>query len=423
MKKQKIIIFWGSMLYPIYFLPYLIRSIIKNELFGYILLAFFLGILAYLMIPYDTMDIVRYYDKFEIFKYTSFQEIFEYGRNVDHVIYIYIWSIANIGLPKEFIPFSITFVTYSLYFLSFYKVINFSFFLRKNLFLYSEKELSLGALLLIVFLMLINQIRFMDVASGLRNALAFSLFTYSFISYFLLNYRLLLFIFFSILAVSIHASVVILFIVLLLSIFVNNLSIFRKMLMLCYVVLLLGLADNIFYYVVYSLEPILREFNLYYPSYFDPDGVWGAGYYNDANMNTIIFEKYIKPLPLYLSGLYFILVNKYTNEKFSRFLIVLFIVVVLMSISRTIFDRLGNIYVVLFILFFTLEVFSKKIGQLKKLFLILFIGSLILMSFASVYKYRDIYWLSWKDVLFLPVPMLFFNEVDENKYIIRNGAE
>ena len=72
MKKQKIIIFWGSMLYPIYFLPYLIRSIIKNELFGYILLAFFLGILAYLMIPYDTMDIVRYYDKFEIFKYKFF---------------------------------------------------------------------------------------------------------------------------------------------------------------------------------------------------------------------------------------------------------------------------------------------------------------------------------------------------------------
>ncbi len=43
------------------------------------MISLFMGMLAYTMIPYDTMDIVRHYEKFELFSSISFDELFLEG--------------------------------------------------------------------------------------------------------------------------------------------------------------------------------------------------------------------------------------------------------------------------------------------------------------------------------------------------------
>ncbi|QLB20573.1 hypothetical protein A6B43_03030 [Vespertiliibacter pulmonis] len=366
------------------------------------------------MIPYDTMDIVRHYDMFLTFKDIPVSDVYEYGRNVDYIFSLYSWLIINIGLPKEFIPFSTTFFSYILYFLSFYKIIN--TFFNKDI-----SSISFKLLTVIGFFLLINEIKFMDTANGLRNACAFSLFTYAMSNYVIRGGKIY-FLCLSAFSICIHASAALLLLPFLVSLILKG-RVPKGIILISYLILIIG-ASGLFYSIIELLEPILRSNNLYYPSYFDPDGVWGAGYYENANLNTIVFEKYIKPLPYYVAGIYFIFVNKYASKKMASFLIVLFFCIACLSVSRTIFDRLNNIFVILFILFLVMELCQKKFTILKKIFIFIFISSSIFMSLGSLYKYRDIYWPSWNKILYTPLPVLFLtNEILPDNYIIRNSGE
>lgn len=414
MKKNNIIILLGSIVYPIYILPFMISAIINNNKFGYFSLSFFIAYLGYMMIPYDTMDIVRHYDMFLNFKDIPISDVYEYGRNVDYIFSLYSWFIINIGLPKEFIPFSTAFFSYTLYFLSFYKIIN--TFFDKDI-----SSISFKLLTALGFFLLVNEIKFMDAANGLRNACAFSLFTYA-LSNYVIRGGIIYFLCLSAFSICIHASASLLLLPFLVSIIFRG-KVSRGVVLISYLILIIG-ASGLFYSIVEILEPILRSNNLYYPSYFDPNGIWGAGYYDNANLNTIIFEKYIKPLPYYIAGIYFLFFNKYTSKKMTNFLILLFFCIACLSVSRTIFDRLNNIFVILFILFLMMELCQKKLTSLKKIFIFVFVISSVFMSLGSLYKYRDIYWLSWSEILYIPLPVLFFtNEILPDNYIIRNSGE
>lgn len=417
MKKSNILLFLGSLIYPIYFFPFMISSILKSERIGYLLFSFCLACLAYTMIPYDTMDITRYYEIFNEFQQAEFAEIFEYGRNVDLIFFIYSWLLLNIGFTKEFIPFSTTFIAYSLIFSSFFYITHFYYYNSQ------KKNNSLIFLNMLGFILLFSQIRFMDAASGLRNALAISIFVYAFSKWFISEKKLVLFTLFSIVAILVHASILIVIITLFLSYFISNRSILKFTLVISYLLLITGITEIIFYSGISILEPLLREYNLYYPSYFDPDGVWGAGYFEDANLNTIIFEKYIKPFPLYIAGLYFIIEKNFIHKVFSNFLISFFILIACVSISRTLFDRLGSIFVILFIFFLMIELSCKKLSLLKQIFLLFFISSLMIMNIGSVYKYRDVYIKSWTKMFVIPMPALFLDSIEPDQYIIRNSGE
>ena len=174
---NKLIIFIGSLFYPIYFLPLAFQYVIKNEKFGYFMISLFMGMLAYTMIPYDTMDIVRHYEKFELFSSISFDELFLEGRLVDYIFNIYAWAIINIGLSKEFVPLSVTFISYYLYLVTFKIIIDREFSSSNS------PRVSHKFIVLLGFFLIINEIRFMDAASGLRNIFSFSIFSYALINY------------------------------------------------------------------------------------------------------------------------------------------------------------------------------------------------------------------------------------------------
>lgn len=266
---NKLIIFIGSLFYPIYFLPLAFQYVIKNEKFGYFMISLFMGMLAYTMIPYDTMDIVRHYEKFELFSSISFDELFLEGRLVDYIFNVYAWAIINIGLSKEFVPLSVTFISYYFYLIAFKIIIDREFASSQSLYVSYKYIVFLG------FFLIINEIRFMDAASGLRNIFSFSMFSYALINY-IYTKKYFSLILLSLLAIGIHFSAFIALLIFLVSHFIRIGTFSKVIYVVCYFLFVLGATDIIFYFAINKLEPYLREYGLYFPSYFDEDGVWGA---------------------------------------------------------------------------------------------------------------------------------------------------
>ena len=416
MSGNKLIIFIGSLFYPIYFLPLAFQYVIKNEKFGYFMISLFMGMLAYTMIPYDTMDIVRHYEKFELFSSISFDELFLEGRLVDYIFNVYAWAIINIGLSKEFVPLSVTFISYYFYLITFKIIIDREFASSQSLYVSYKYIVLLG------FFLIINEIRFMDASSGLRNIFSFSIFSYALISY-IYTKKYFSLILLSLLAIGIHFSAFIALLIFLVSNFIRLSTFSKGIYVVCYFLFVLGATDVIFYFAINKLEPYLREYGLYFPSYFDEDGVWGAGYYLTQNIKSLIFEKYIKTFPLYVAGLYFILFRNFKNEILSRYLFVLFIFITTISVSRTLLDRFNWFFVILFIYFLLIELINGKISNLKRVFIFVFSFSLITMDLGSIYKYRDIFGRSWGDLLYTPFIFKYDNHIEPYQYIIRNSGE
>lgn len=413
---NKLIIFIGSLFYPIYFLPLAFQYVIKNEKFGYFMISLFMGMLAYTMIPYDTMDIVRHYEKFELFSSISFDELFLEGRLVDYIFNIYAWAIINIGLSKEFVPLSVTFISYYLYLVTFKIIIDREFSSSNS------PRVSHKFIVLLGFFLIINEIRFMDAASGLRNIFSFSIFSYALINY-IYTKKYFSLILLSLLAIGIHFSALIALLIFLVSHFIRIGTFSKGIYVVCYFLFVLGATDVIFYFAINKLEPYLREYGLYFPSYFDEDGVWGAGYYLTQNIKSLIFEKYIKTFPLYVAGLYFILFRNFKNTILSKYLFILFIFITMISVSRTLLDRFNWFFVILFIYFLMIEVINRRISNMKKVFIFIFSFSLITMDLGSIYKYRDIFGRSWGDLLYTPFIFKYDNHIEPYQYIIRNSGE
>lgn len=413
---NKLIIFIGSLFYPIYFLPLAFQYVIKNEKFGYFMISLFMGMLAYTMIPYDTMDIVRHYEKFELFSSISFDELFLEGRLVDYIFNVYAWAIINIGLSKEFVPLSVTFISYYLYLVTFKIIIDREFSSSNS------PRVSHKFIVLLGFFLIINEIRFMDAASGLRNIFSFSIFSYALINY-IYTKKYFSLILLSLLAIGIHFSAFIALLIFLVSHFIRIGTFSKGIYVVCYFLFVLGATDVIFYFAINKLEPYLREYGLYFPSYFDEDGVWGAGYYLTQNIKSLIFEKYIKTFPLYVAGLYFILFRNFKNTILSKYLFILFIFITMISVSRTLLDRFNWFFVILFIYFLMIEVINRRISNMKKVFIFIFSFSLITMDLGSIYKYRDIFGRSWGDLLYTPFIFKYDNHIEPYQYIIRNSGE
>jgi hypothetical protein len=412
-KFYKPVIFLGGILYPFYALPWTIKSMLKNEFLGYILFSFFMGLLAYTMIPYDTFDITRHYEIFEDVSILNFNDVYNYGRVFNYVLNLYMWFVSHIGLNKEFIPFSIIFTIYMLYFLTLKKVIDDRYYISG--YVIDKKWLTIVGLFLII-----NQIQFIGTASGLRNGLAFAIFIYAVVDFYLKKRKGIL-IFLTLVSIFIHFSVIPLMIIFFLSNIIKLKKVNRVFFILSFLLLFSGMTGFIFYKIIALLEPVLRANGLYFHAYLDPDGAWGSGYWQGKNIKTIIFERIINPLPFYLVGIYLILIKNITIQRRHFYLYMLFIFIVLVSVSRTMFDRYSYFFVMLFIFVFLIELKTKTLTKFKKSFIIFFIASMLLVDFGGIVKYRDIYVKSWLKFLYVPTPYMALYQVSENDYIKRDS--
>ncbi len=416
---SKALILVGSLVYPVYTLPFVISSMLKNQRFGYLLFSFFMGYLAYLMIPYDSFDLTRHYASFNAISGYSFSEIINYDPydKFKYPFYLYCWCVAQLGLPKEFVPFSIIFTLYSLYFLTLKKILDHTPKREKTE--TTKNYISLYMLTLLGVFLIFNEIRFIGAASGLRNTFAFSIFIYALFDFLYFKKRLK-FIVLSILACCVHISVLPIVLIFIFSKVVKILKFNKWLLTLVYIVLITGVVSVLFTLVFKSLEPILRPLGLYSHAYMDVDGAWGLGYFIDKNIKTIILEKYLKPMPVYLAGAYFLLVKNYIRKDLARYLLIFFVFIVLVSVSRTMLDRYSILFVSLFIYFLVIELQYKPLTKVKKIFVACFIVSLLLVDVGGLYRYRGVYLPSWGKIFYTPLPITLLDSVETNEYIQRH---
>ncbi len=394
-------------------LPLTIKSMLKNEYIGYIVFSFFMAYLAYLMIPYSTMDLTRHYESFEYLSSISFDEVYSYQRIFDYVFNLYMWSISHLGLTQEFVPFTVTFFIYFTYFLIFKKIVD----LPSISF---PKAITNSLYMLIGLFLVFNEIRFIAVAGSMRNDLAFAIFIYGIINFYL-NKNIVTTFILSLVASAIHMAVLPLAIIFFLSNIIQLNRAGRILFIISFILIISGLSGIIFYKIIGFLEPFLRANGLFFHAYMDPDGAWGSGYYQNKNMKTIIVEKFLKPFPFYLAGFYLFFVKKLVLKQAQNYLYMVFIFIAMVSVSRTLLDRYSYFFVLLFIFIFMIELRGKTITSFKKFFIAIFISSMLLMDLSGVVKYRGIFTKSWIKVLYIPAPFMFLYEVREEDYIKRES--
>lgn len=400
-------------LYPLYSFPGILRSIIAREKFGFFLLSLFMGLSGYLLVPYTSMDLTRYYFDFNTIKTLSLGEVI--NNSSSHLgINVVMWGLSSLGLPKEAMP--LIFVTLSYY-------------LRIIILLYilddykSAKHAFTGKLFVLVFaFILFDEIRFIGAASGLRNELAFAISLLGL--YFLFSRKKTVkgysFLF---LATFMHSSTVIFVIFA----FIAKRNIYNKLFRILFIfsliIIITGTSDIVFYSLMDLMKPYLIAIDAYHPAYFSRDGRWGAAFWSSFNFKTFVLEKYIKPLPFYVAGIYLLVVYKTIIPEYRRFLYLLFITIAVVSVSRTLFDRYNYFATLLFIIMLIIEYRLHPFTLFKKVFLVIFIISLLAVNIANTYKYRDIFSPSWFKMLYLPMPLLLKKSVEPDEYIIRHGGD
>lgn len=386
------------------------RSMLRGERFGYFLLSIFFGLLGYLMIPYDTMDITRHYADYKLIAQMSLSEVLTKDP-ARMFLYLLMWGVRNIGLPKEIIPFLFVSVTYYLPF-------SIILYILKD-YPRKKKSLTTVSFIIIFSFIILNELRFVAIASGLRNNLAFSM---SLLSIYLILSRKQkgLGVFLMVLSCIIHPSTILIAIVFMVSRVKQLHKPARFLFFIGIIIIITDASSFLFFSVMDYLKPLLIMLDAFHPSYFSRNGSWGGGFWETANFKTILLEKYIKPMPIYIAAIYLILVRSSVPD-FRRLLYLLFFLVSIISISRTLFDRYAYFITLLFIVVMMIEYRLKEINRIRKVFIFVFMISLIAMDSAGLYKYRDIYSISWKKVLYTPVPFLLMESVEPEEYLIRGS--
>jgi hypothetical protein len=400
-------------IYPLYTIPFLIKHILLGEKWSYFLFSFFLGVLAYLLIPYDTWDITRHYLDFIEIKEMSFQEVFSLGGS--HLfLNIIMWHVNAIGLPKETVPLLFTAITYSIHSTILLYIYND----------YSSKHrgISKQTYFLLFSFVLFNVIRFSWLADGLRNPSAFSVSLLGI--YFILSKGktikgvLTLFI-----ATFIHPSSALIILI----VFITKGKISNLLLRILFVISLILIVTNFseiaFYSIVDKIRPFLVYMGIADQSYFSSEGHWGAGFWSSFNFKTYVLEKFIKPMPFYIAGIYLLVVKNSVVPKYRRFIYLLFFIISVISISRTLFDRYVYFAILFFITMLMIEYRIQPFNRFKKIFLIFFISSLLLADLANIYKYRDTWIPSWHKIIYLPMPILLLENIEPDEYIIRHAND
>lgn len=74
--------------------------------------SFMLGVLAFLLIPYENWDLTRHYETYLYVSQTSLNKVFENSDNRYITINTVIYLFKSLGIKKEFLPFFSTFLSY-----------------------------------------------------------------------------------------------------------------------------------------------------------------------------------------------------------------------------------------------------------------------------------------------------------------------
>ncbi|MCC9043602.1 EpsG family protein [Myroides sp. M-43] len=157
--------FFLFFLSPFIALPFILIDIYNKRRGSYFLLAMFMGVLAFLLLPHTLLDVSRYYENYDLIARMSFSQFIEYlGESSDYVFYSLFYFFSRFDIKFQWVLFIFsTFNYYSVFFV-FKKIIS------TSKVVISKKELF------IFFTLIFFSLSLLYYLSGTRYTLATSFF-------------------------------------------------------------------------------------------------------------------------------------------------------------------------------------------------------------------------------------------------------
>lgn len=405
-------------IYPLYTLPFIVNSMLKNHYFGYFLFALLMGILGYLMIPYDVWDLTRHYEDYNSISSLSIDDVFTHGHIRYLPLHLYFWVLSSFGLPQEALPLISLFFAYLLQLLIIKNIFDCGLDFRVKPFTRTQVKI-------IILLLYIGTIPFVAIASSLRQFLASSIYIYA-LYFFIKNNKHIPFVFLSFMASLVHISIIPLMLVALFSSYLKVEKYYRMILFIATFLIVTNGSYYIFSSIFEYLKPVLISFDLYFVTYMDLDSINSGN--NSLSVTEYILKKIISPSVFYLSILYLllikinalegnVLISKCINRRIRSHLTSMLLFISLIAISPDMFARYQSIFVSLFIILLAIELTLSKLSFKKFYFLIGFIMLVVIVNVAHMNAYKFIFIPSWLKLLYMPLPFALLESVDISEYI------
>lgn len=384
---------------PLISTPFVFIELINKKKYAIGLLAVFFGILGYITIPLDTDDLIRHYADFlDISRLSTSQFFSELWLSNDYAFKLLQYSLARLGLSKQFLPFVCVSIVYYIKLSILYSVVTKVKEVDRRVYIY----------LLLIFILGVN---FRASVLSMRNSVAIHLFLYGVYNWFIEEKSIKGYTYLFLAAVTHFMTLV-----------------YLPFLIIAHIPLVKKYIKYVFYFsfIFYFINTNLITSLLGYwvdqtgiisANYAEAyiDGFWATDFVDSTSFKGKIFMQ-IANLPYYFTLFYLLIFKKKITSKTDVLLYVSATWCNLLFVLPNLFGRYSSLPTLLFLIVFVIDMPKLRYRYWRNLLYSLFLISL-LYSFSQMYSMRQTIAESYPKMIYETLPTVFFNEIQPSDYI------
>lgn len=389
------------LIYPFYALPGVFYLIYRNKYIGYILLALFLALLAFQLVPREGMDLDTHYNNFELLYSYGLSDILDRWGVKYFVLYSFAWAVLKLGFEKNIVPFIFGFSSYIILFGTYARLlsVNSNGPVSSRFGLYKQTHIWF-------FIIVLMNAHFWGQVSGLRTGAAFVLLIFAIFNYDLRNKKFIFLILGS-LAIAIHPASFLPLLLFVITRVLRKVALYR---MLLWSSLIVFFLSEVFYYQITAfLRPYLVALDLYSATYFEVEGRWSGNAYEHMSLKGYIYSLLFRGLPYYLMVFYIFWVKKPGYPLLYNYACLLLFVLAVISTSYAIYQRYVYFFTMYFCFYLILEYSLKEPTTSKRFFLLGLFIFLVFYNLGTFYSYYDVIIPMFWGFVYVPLPLMFLN--------------
>lgn len=359
-------------------LPMILFNIYKKKE-SVFLIALFMGILGYYFTPSNAdYDIARYYSMFS--DKTLRENTFMYQKDIYAEILINF--LIKYDLSKNLLGFSSAFISY--------------YFLMKSLFIVMKQKNIENKKYFMFFSLFFISIPIIEY-TGIRFLPAVSLFVYSIILKNKKNKKI--YIIFMISSIFFHSSMVLLIFLFLINEIIEQKIDIKIYKLFFFISLFLGIILNAD--ILGNIIKLINELGYIYLSPAYITGKWGEGYLKRLKMLEGLYyyrQMVLLSLKKIVIVAYFLLIKK-NNKKIDKYICMLGILCMSISLFQTPFERYFRVFFFLTIIFnVSNKLLNKKYKENNIFYLIVFCYSILILLFDVRDHYYSLF-ISYSNIV------------------------
>jgi hypothetical protein len=385
--------------YPLGAIPFLVKDMKRLKRYAFFLLAVFMGLLGFLIVPLDNDDLASHYETFEFIAEGNWSDLILFLReNVDFVLYLVMYLISSLHLPKELLPFLSVFLGYYIKFMIFYRFMKF----------HAKVELTTSEYFGIFLMICFFSTPFRNFALHIRNFVAVAVICYGVYLIFIEDDKKGWI--YVILAPFIHFMVILIIPLIIISRFFKISRILRFVFIVSFVFMMLptSYVTNYITSINYSNEKFEQK-----------QRVYGEGYYVGDYLDDISFKGRVAGIiglfPIFFIFTYLVI---FKTESCLRNLTYLTAILCNFFYSTPmIYGRYTYILVSFFFLLLLYEFNCNNIGSSRKYFLKYFMIVTFIVFLSGLYSTKAQIIKGDIKIFYNSLPTVFLYSVDKNDYI------